>query len=321
MQGVRKSPIMNVGTYCRFMGIQTAISAFIDTYKLYEKVQIVSLGSGLDTSYFLRKKKELEKKSTDISGRGTKVKAVFFEIDFDAVNREKIKTIMNTERLLKLLPDPPTVDMSTGNSSLICSDYSIISGDLRAFNPTIISKLLRKDQGSLDKLASFDYKLPTLVLAECALIYLAPRDSNSIIDYFGGNYGFESEERSAKNRGPVVYFGYDHIEPFDRFGEQMIYNLGSIGIDLKSISTYHSVKSQQDRFLDPCRKWTFSRSVDLWQFYSTFVPVPEKSRMSKLEMLDELEELKILLSHYCFTLASLYDLPQNSELFKFSEKI
>ncbi|OMJ07294.1 Leucine carboxyl methyltransferase 1 [Smittium culicis] len=328
---IRKSPIMNRGTYCRFLGIQSVISAFIDTYTSSKKVQVVSLGSGLDTSYFMYKQKLKDRAIRAATG----CKVCFFEIDFHAVNESKIKSISESKELLDLLPDMPVIKIDE-QSQLVCSDYMILSGDLRSFATDISRKLANPDQPLV-----FDSSCPTLILSECALIYLHPDDANAIIDFFADNC--ESQ---------AVYFGYDHIQPFDRFGQQMLLNLSSVGIELKSINAYHSTAKQVERFMSrrspampndapaSCpdnagpannssslgavdyvaaekRNWSCAYSIDLFKFYSNYVSKDEKTRISKLEILDEVEELAILLGHYCFTFAALNPIPIDSSLQKF----
>ncbi|PVU95680.1 hypothetical protein BB559_001254 [Furculomyces boomerangus] len=268
------SPIMNRGTFCRFYGIQNIISSFVDTF-VNEKCQVVSLGSGYDTSYFINKQRYI--KRLGIQNNDALKFCKFFDIDFASVNKSKIEIISKTKPLLNFFDD--SINISSDSTELDSRDYSIISGDLRAFQPTIVKKLEKN---------GFDSSIPTLVLAECVLVYLDPKYSNAIVDWMD------------KSLDSVLFFSYEQINPFDRFGQQMIENLRNRNIELYGLTSLPTLEHQKNRFLGD-RKWQYADSVDLWTFYNTILPQDEMKRIRKLEFLDENEELNLLLEHYCFT--------------------
>ncbi|PVU86949.1 hypothetical protein BB561_006454 [Smittium simulii] len=262
------SPIMNRGTFCRFLAIQNTISNFLSALNASNdsacRPQILSLGTGFDTTYFL---------NTSLCQS-----AKFFEIDFPAITKKKKSIIQSNANLLKFFKN--FSESGIDQVEINTDSYCIISGDLREFDTTIANKLLE---------CGFDTKQPTLVISECVLIYLEAQYSNRIISWID------------KHLLNVGFICYEQINPDDRFGQQMISILMERGINLPGIRSLPSLKSQEDRFITNYR-WNYSKAVDLWEFYTSIDP-KEISRISALEYLDEFEELKLLLEHYCFTVA------------------
>jgi [phosphatase 2A protein]-leucine-carboxy methyltransferase len=97
---------------------------------------------------------------------------------------------------------------------------------------------------------------------------------------------------------PVSLIFYEPILPNDAFGQVMISNLASRRIHLPTLSAYPELADQKarlkkDGFVDG------ARAADTSWIWSNWVPEEEKERVAGLEMLDELEELEMLLKHYC----------------------
>ena len=77
----------------------------------------------------------------------------------------------------------------------------------------------------------------------------------------------------------------------------MVLNLAARGIVLQTLHRYHSLDLQKARL----RKHGFSsaeaKDVDfLWE---NWVSAEEKERIAGLEMVDEVEEWRLLAQHYC----------------------
>jgi O-methyltransferase involved in polyketide biosynthesis len=147
------------------------------------KVNIVSLGAGYDSTYFWLKSQNLQ---TEIT---------YIEVDFADVVKRKAQVIDATESLKGLVPS----DFS--QTSLLTKDYKLIAGDVRD-GAYILSQM-----GDADK------ELPTLVLAECLLVYMSAEDSDSIMGWLS--------EAFPK----VALINYEMINPDDKFGSMMVDNL------------------------------------------------------------------------------------------------
>ncbi|KAK3657589.1 carboxy methyl transferase for protein phosphatase 2A [Elasticomyces elasticus] len=148
------------------------------------------------------------------------------------------------------------------------SSYHLHAIDLRALtnkSPPIIPDL--------------DTTLPTLIL----------NAATSVLQYFTMNLA-----------GPLALVLYEPVRPFDAFGKTMVTNLASRGIHLQTLKRYSSLDAQRQRL----RLAGFSNGQgarDVHQLYEDdgWVSQNERERIEKLEWLDEVEEWKLLASHYC----------------------
>ncbi|KAK5712097.1 carboxy methyl transferase for protein phosphatase 2A [Elasticomyces elasticus] len=148
------------------------------------------------------------------------------------------------------------------------SSYHLHAIDLRALtnkSPPIIPDL--------------DTTLPTLII----------NAATSVLQYFTMNLA-----------GPLALVLYEPVRPFDAFGKTMVTNLASRGIHLQTLKRYSSLDAQRQRL----RLAGFSDgqgASDVHQLYEDdgWVSQNERERIEKLEWLDEVEEWKLLASHYC----------------------
>ncbi|KAJ1982471.1 carboxy methyl transferase for protein phosphatase 2A [Dimargaris cristalligena] len=186
----RRSPVINRGSYCRFIGIQNVIQQFLRACKQCDlSSQIVVLGSGSDTTYFLLKE-------TDYAPTR------FVEIDFPEITSVKCMKLHRNSRLRSLLPEG--CQTGRGGAELYSDQYTILAGDLRQFESDIVPRLLETGLRS---------DVPTLFLSECVLIYLDPQFSDRLI-------------ASVSQQWPSAFFvTYEQIQPHDAFGQMMTQNL------------------------------------------------------------------------------------------------
>ncbi|KAJ1817970.1 carboxy methyl transferase for protein phosphatase 2A [Coemansia sp. RSA 2675] len=263
----RRAPLINRGTFCRFHGVQNTLCQFIQALGATTQAsgQIVVLGAGFDTSFFILEKEGLS------AGK-------YFEIDFAEITAKKAATIYRHPDLKSLLPSDTQVAM--GGSELHSSRYSLLSGDLRQFQSHVVPKLIER---------GFDPNEPTLFLSECVLIYLDPEHSDHIIDWI---------TLSVPNAAILTY---EQIRPDDRFGQMMIDNLRARQLELRGLHAYPTLESTSQRFLS--RGWHSSTAVDLAAYHDRCIDEGERKRLAKLEFLDEWEEFTLLAQHYAFTFA------------------
>jgi len=168
-------------------------------------------------------------------------------------------------------------------------------------SPALASRLQKiKDEGSSYHLHAVDLRdmppslpglesdMPTLILSECCLCYMPPDQATATIDYF--------TSRITRSVGFVVY---EPIRPFDAFGKTMVSNLASRGIHMQTLKRYYSLDTQRQRL----RLAGFDKqgARDIHQIWDSqdWVPEIERERVERLEWLDEVEEWKLLASHYC----------------------
>ena len=133
-----------------------------------------------------------------------------------------------------------------------------------------------------------DLALPTLLISECCLIYLEPAAADAVLDYFASLFP------SATPLGVVLY---EPFNPFDSFGKVMVSNLAARGIVLQTLQKYHSLEIQKARLRKHGFSGTSAADVDfLWEHR---ISAEEKERVAALEMVDEIEEWRLLAQHYC----------------------
>jgi len=206
----RRPPIINRGSYARYMGFEIFIKKFLEAGDM--KKQIVVLGAGSDTKYFNLKQEN-------------KQPYKFFEIDYPQITFKKIQTIKRNKQISNLIGD---YEINIGSTELYGQDYYIISEDLKYFETKVVPKLEQH---------GFDKNLPTMFISECVMIYMEPTDSDAIVQWI------------SKNIPTAMIMAYEQILPNDNFGQMMIKNLKARNIELKGIEAYPDLEDQKKRYL------------------------------------------------------------------------
>jgi len=266
---VKKDCIINRGYWLRTQAIKMVVERFLAAYK-NERTQIISLGSGYDTLYFILKSE----------GKFDFTKINYVEMDLPSCTKRKIKTITTNEEMRMLVGD---VAVDADAHSMKGSDYNLIGVDLRNID---------KVKEALET-CNIDYKVPTLVFAECVLIYLTTKESDNVIKWFVDSF-------------TTIYFmNYEMLKLNDAFGKIMINNFESKGCQLLGINEYPDCAAQKSRFLSI--GYTNVEVYDMLNMYNKFMEESERKRIEKLEWLDEFEEWQLITHHYYFSLASKLD--------------
>ncbi|XP_022249699.1 tRNA wybutosine-synthesizing protein 4-like isoform X2 [Limulus polyphemus] len=261
-----RSPLINRGYYIRAKAMERMFHQFFQTVFGFPDIQIISLGAGFDTSYF---RLESEKFLC-----GTK----FIEVDFEGVITRKM-TCINSHSILKdMMPE----DTSTSsNKSIIFQgrNYILIGADLRV--TCDLDKALED--------AGISFESPTLIFSECAMTYMEVESSNRLIEW------------AAKKFPNAAFVTYEQIHPDDGFGLIMQKHFQSLGSPLRSIQTFQTEKSQENRYKNLC--WTECYVLGMNQLFS-MLPLEEQKRIQSLELFDEFEEWHLKCSHYILACAS-----------------
>ena len=151
--------------------------------------------------------------------------------------------------------------------------------------------------------------VPTLLISECCLIYLAPAEADAVLEYFTGLFP------STTPLGIVIY---EPIRPHDAFGRTMVANLTARGIHLQTLEANATLGMQRRRlkrfgFGSPQRKDGDDGehgemantdeggvgAIDVDFMWSAWVDDEEKERVTEVEWMDEVEEWMLLMKHYC----------------------
>ncbi|KAG8713530.1 carboxy methyl transferase for protein phosphatase 2A [Ceratobasidium sp. 394] len=268
-----RAPLMNVGTYVRSTAIDMLVEGWLDAAgPVGEKRQIVSLGAGSDTRFWRLMDK----------GYGEHIGS-YVELDFAENTSRKAKAITQTEGLRT--PLGSDIRIERGGTALRSQQYHLLPLDLRA--GALALSPLATPSADASPQPPLNPDLPTLFIAECVFIYLLPSASAAVVQWFA-----ETFSRAAG----IVYemFGLQ-----DSFGKVLKENLKARHIDLPGADAFPTLDSQMARFSD--NGLPNSKSRTLKDIRRENIPDSELQRISRLEHLDEIEELELVLAHYAIT--------------------
>lgn len=232
--------------------------------------QIISLGAGSDTRFFRLMQKH------------PRPSLVYHELDFGSNTHHKVAAITRSSHLTGCI-SPPLL-FANDDTALYSPTFNIHPIDLRALNPST------HGQPQAPNLKNVDPTLPTLLISECCLIYLPPTAADMVVRYFSA-YVFPPTT-------PLALLLYEPINPYDSFGKVMVSNLASRGIVLQTLHKYSSLEAQKER-LRILGFTSGQRAADVDYIWENWVTEGEKDRVGRLEMLDEVEEWRMLARHYC----------------------
>lgn len=279
-----KYPLINRGTFFRTKLINTIVERFISSH---EECQIISIGGGSDTRGF----RVLQDHPTGVR---------YMEIDFVELVKIKKSAILLSATLLQIVGQAPEqtplkdkASFESMDPEIHTSRYDLIALDLRDI-----------DLRGKERLSSYlKDDVPTLVISECVLCYLTPEDNEKVLEFF---------KNELKDLAVLMY------EPMglgDAFGQTMEQNLTSRGIDLHTFKKYPDLKARE-MFFKETLGFSRVKSTDLAEVggYSTndlsWLLREEVARATKIEMIDEVEEIRLLLQHYCLIYAQKGEVPE-----------
>ncbi|KAF2687849.1 leucine carboxyl methyltransferase [Lentithecium fluviatile CBS 122367] len=265
----RRLPLLNRGTYVRTSAIDLLVDRFLTTSPNPPK-QIISLGAGTDTRYFRLRDKY------------PNAHIIYHEVDFPANTGAKLHALQRHPELQAKL-DLDTATKSQELGSYYSSTYNLHPLDLRVLASS-------SPDAPAPQLPNLDPKLPTLILSEMCLIYLPASTVTSIMSSLLTHY--------LPPTTPASLVLYEPILPNDAFGRTMISNLSTRNIHLHTLTAYPELGDQRARL----KQYGFTDghgAADTGLIWRKWVSEEEKERVAHLEMLDELEELELLLRHYC----------------------
>lgn len=256
---------MRTGTYVRTTAIDRLVTKFVRANPASPK-QIVSLGAGTDTRFF---------RLLDVD---PSLRLIYHELDFPSNTAAKIASIQRQPLLHRKLQHMPSASDTYHSNT-----YNIHALDLRALADV-------STDSPLPALPNLDPAIPTLILSEMCLVYLQPSTVQSIMSSLLTNYLGPST--------PASLVLYEPILPHDAFGRTMISNLQTRSIHLHTLTAYPELGDQRAR-LQSYGFETGAEAEDTSHIWRKWISAGEKERVAGLEFLDELEELELLLRHYC----------------------
>jgi tRNA wybutosine-synthesizing protein 4 len=257
-------PLINRGHFIRVMALESVLRQFLEASKP-ARAQIISLGAGFDTRFWT------------LQASGTRLRR-FIELDQAEVVARKAAVVRASPSLLAALPEGAACVGPRGIASP-STGYHLSTADVR--DTAQCSRALED--------AGWDPTEPTLVLAECVLVYLPPSDSAALLAWF------------ASRSTHVALVAYEQIGPDDSFGRMMLDNLRRRGCPLLGLLGCPDLAAQVARC--EAAGWDRTEADDLLTLYNRSLSPAERARVEGLERLDEMEEWNLMLSHYCAVLA------------------
>jgi tRNA wybutosine-synthesizing protein 4 len=259
----KRAALINRGYYIRRQSVMIAVEHFLNQHG--SACQIVSLGAGFDTLFF-------------VLSTMNKLPQRFFEVDFPNVVKNKSILIEGTPALQDVI-GKASIDPDSGEVEN--ERYALLCGDLCDF--AAVKLKLQKHKLS--------FELPTLFLAECVFTYMANADSDRIL-YWAASAPF-----------PVCLFVvYEQIKPNDAFGRTMQANLHARGSDLLGIHGYPTAAAEDARFRK--LGFSSVRIRTMMEVYLSDLPKEERARIDSMEEFDEHEEWREKCGHYVLAYAS-----------------
>ena len=138
---------------------------------------------------------------------------------------------------------------------------------------------------SLNKISNKENDL-TIVICECLLVYIDKAVTIEMLSTINDKFN------------NVYLLEYDLIGPDDPFGKEMVDNLKSRDIILRGFNEVKDIKDQINRLKEA--KFEDVNIVDMFYVYFKFLPIQDRKRIERLELMDEFEELNLLQKHACF---------------------
>ncbi|GAA5965090.1 hypothetical protein JCM3765_004853 [Sporobolomyces pararoseus] len=279
----RRPPLINIGTHARTWAVDQLVEQFLRSgsgSRSDRPLQILSLGAGTDTRFW-----RMRKKWSELEGEESWPCRKWIEVDFAEATGTKARTIATKAELKSALGGE--VNIEQGGLGLSSPLYAVIPGDLREINE-LSTSLLSAPPSSPNSPPLLDPSLPTLLLLECVLVYLTPFKTNDLLSFFS---------KTFKNGCAVSYdpFGLD-----DNFGQVMKRNLAMRGLSLPGSGETLTLKSLSQR-LQSNGFAGFCDSLSIKQIRESIIPQDELERVNKIEQIDEVEELNLVLDHYAVT--------------------
>jgi len=191
----------------------------------------------------------------------------FYEFDYKEIINKKLKYISKAKPLLNI------INKNKNNYHLINCDIT----NKKLFTETL--KNIKTQENDL-----------TIVICECLLVYIEESVTIEMISCLTEKFS------------NIYLLEYDLIGPDDPFGKEMVDNLKTRDIYLKGFDDVKNINDQINRL----KKLNFEdiNIVDMYHVYFNVLPLEERKRIEKLELMDEFEELNLLQRHACFGFAS-----------------
>lgn len=292
----RRSPIMHRGYYARMEGQMMAIERFLAATAEEPRRQVLFLGGGFDAI----SPQLLHDHAQSASAKSNYDNLHIFEVDFMDIIQQKFEIYSTENSILKAIFSP--LKLAEDNAPPAANPPTLqpqrISNSIFGLGPlTLIAQDLRMGSELVQQLdrAGFDPSMPTLVITECVLVYLEADHTLQLIQ------SMHDYLRSGRS----MWISYDMIKADDTYGKMMMQNLSRAGFSLPGFQNFLTLQAHEEKFQHS--NWIHAKAIDMLQFYHRVIEREKIEKIQKLEILDEVEEWNMIMSHYSMTLAANCD--------------
>lgn len=312
----KRSPILHRGYVARMEGQHIIINKFLEAVKKNSsslnqnpekpQVQFLFLGCGfdilpVDSLYF-------NSNSFDLS---------VFEVDFPDVISHKYNCYKHSKALNTFLTGETAIDNFATPISSLSSNSTSVSYTLNKLK--LLGHDLRRE-GLDEKLLQLGLSpnIPTLIFTECVLVYMDYETNISLCKQITKLFSKQNKEGSEDNsQSHVIWISYDMINPNDRYGQMMVTNLSQSGYALPGFIDFPTLESHIARYSEAVKRlrdgtgeeegdntW-YVRNTTMLTFFNQILSQETRKRICSKELLDEIEEWNLIMSHYCLTISTL----------------
>lgn len=267
----RRAPVINRGTFARIVIKERVMDAFLSQVGTGDRVQVVSLGAGFDTFAF----KLLDAQRTP--------RLDYVELDLAGVvaSKRRLCGDMLTVGPAGVFQNVERVGVGLTARTREGSSYTLLACDLREAATL---------PATLEEHAGLQKGVATIIISEICLVYLQAAESDAVIrtlgDWLSGTRAFVNVEQTASE---------------DAFGRVMQQNVAARGSPLLGLRVYGSVDAQRRRFVHS--GWSDCHAFSMLEMLQVCVSARRRRELQAVQMLDEVEEFNLLLSHYCVVVA------------------
>ncbi|TDH65710.1 hypothetical protein CCR75_005366 [Bremia lactucae] len=280
----RRLPLIHRGYYLRHVAMTRCIELFLTQFKTSTHINIVSLGAGFDTLFF----RLLHQRS--FAGH-----IAFAEVDCDAIvcvktkllNDDNVRVGLFPNNLKNLVIATPVHSNVSWQCHVPSASYSLIAcdlGDTQLFDTTFTA-------------TGADRSVPTLILAECVVSYLAPEHGTELLQYLSTTF----------SRGSIVLYDPIALKASDKddseaFSSTLQDYFAIKGCTLRGVREFQTAVDHARRFLASAQ-WQNCRILDMNSVFATCTTIEEKRRITSLEPFDEFADWVLCNAHYALILA------------------
>ncbi|SCV71596.1 BQ2448_3184 [Microbotryum intermedium] len=252
--------------------------------------QVLSIGAGTDTRYWRMRDKWMQAVEGSTQ-QEWEHHVSWVEVDFEETTGAKARIVATKPSLKVGIGE--SLKIERGGHALSSKSYTLIPGDLRDLSTTLGPYLLSSNPFPSRSEPLLDPTLPTLLLAECVLVYVPPETTREILTWFS---------KTFKGGGGSM-IGYDPFNFEDAFGKVMVRNLATRYLFLPAASSTPTLESLNARLKENGFAQAESRTIE--QIRQGVIPLEEIQRVNRLEQIDEVEELNLVLAHYAITIGNV----------------